>query len=125
MGRMATTMLSLRKFCICHLIGAADLVLTEQRLGISLPGVPIPPVGLGGALACGFALWNPAMPGAYSISNPPGGCQSPTAMGDSGRAAVSPDGTLVAADDGAGNLRVWDVDAPAATFEPACLGTCQ
>jgi len=100
-------------------------VLTEPGLGISMPGMPMPSFNFSGTLTCGFALWDPTMPGAYDIANPPGGCQAPTAMGDSQRAVVSPDGSLVAADDGGGNLRIWGVDATAAPVEPTCLGTCQ
>jgi WD40 repeat protein len=101
------------------------LVLTEQGLDLSLPGMPLPSFNMSGTPSCGFALWDPSMQGAYSITNPPGGCQAPTANGDQERAVVSPKGTLVAADDSAGNLRVWGVDAAAAPIEPACLGTCQ
>jgi WD40 repeat protein len=101
------------------------LVLTEPGLGISMPGMPIPSFSLGGTFTCGFALWDPTMPGAYDIANPPSGCQAPTAMGDSQRAVVSHDGSRVAADDGGGNLRVWGVDATATPVQPTCLGTCQ
>jgi hypothetical protein len=101
------------------------MVLTEPGLGLSMPGLPLPPVTLGGTFACGFALWNPTTPGAYGITAPLMGCQALTAMGDSRRVVVSPDGALVAADDGAGDLRVWGVDATAAPVEATCMGTCQ
>lgn len=101
------------------------LVLTETGLDISAPGLPLPSFSLGGTLSCGFVLWDPTMQGAYSIPNPSNGCQAPTSAGDQGRAVVSLDGSLVAADDSTGNLRVWGVDATAAPVAPICLGTCQ
>jgi WD40 repeat protein len=100
------------------------LVLTEPGLGIALPGMPIPPMNLGGTSVCGFALWNPSSPGAYAVPTPAEGCQAAVVTGDSRRAVISPDGRWVAADDGAGQLRVWAVDPTAAAIPPTCLGKC-
>jgi WD40 repeat protein len=102
----------------------SGLVLTEQGVPLPIPGLPLSPVGPGGTFGCGFALWDPTMAGAYAITAPASGCQAGTTVGDGRRAVISSDGTLVAADSGAGNLRVWDVDPTAAPVQQTCLGTC-
>ena len=37
---------------------------------------------------------------------------------------LSPDGRLIAADDGFGNLRVWGIDASLPALPPECSGAC-
>jgi len=103
------------------------LVLTEPWIDIALPGIPLPPLALSGSgitPTCGFFLWDPTGPGAFAIPAPSDGCQDPITAGDAARAVISRDGSLIAADDGSGNLRVWAVDPTAAPTVPICVGKC-
>ncbi len=107
-------------------VTADGLVLTEPWIDIAMPGIPLPPSALSGSgftSTCGFFLWDPTTPGAFAIPASDG-CQNPITAGDGARAVVSRDGTLIAADDGSGNMRVWAVDPTAAPATPTCLGKC-
>jgi hypothetical protein len=93
---------------------------------IPIPGLPagLLPLAGGGPQTCGFALWDPSTPGVQAA--PPGAtaCQSILAAGDNRRAVLSPDNRYIAADDGAGNLRLWAFDPTAVAVTPMCVGTC-
>jgi hypothetical protein len=104
-------------------ITSDGLVLTEPGIGLAVPGVAIP-IPSYGTPTCGFALWDPTVPGAYVSPLGSGGCPVPLIMGDGRRAVISPDDHLIAADNGAGELRLWAVDPAAESVPPICLGKC-
>jgi WD40 repeat protein len=104
-------------------VTSGGLVLTEPGIGVSIAGFPLPLLSLGPA-TCGFALWDPVHAGAYAIPASSGPCESAIAAGDSHRVVLSSDDRVLAADDGAGDLRVWSVDPSAAVVAPICLGDC-